>query len=115
MATPGARAIPQKNTNPGSRLPIAQVPPEASPMTTDLIARRAHRDLERPSPVVFAQFAAIKSCRAAMLHPAAPRHLELLISIERVTNKVFLLSPVNVDVGDQARAQVAQDGFFNQS
>ena len=36
-------------------------------------------------------------------------------SIERVTSKVFLLSPVNVDVGDQARAQVAQDGFFNQS
>ena len=36
-------------------------------------------------------------------------------SIERVTNKVFLLSPVNVDVGDQARAQVAQDGFYNQS
>ena len=36
-------------------------------------------------------------------------------SIERVTNKVFLLSPANVDVGDQARAQLAQDGFFNQS
>lgn len=36
-------------------------------------------------------------------------------SIERITNKVFLLSPVNVDVGDQARAQVAQDDFFNQS
>jgi cell division inhibitor SepF len=36
-------------------------------------------------------------------------------SIERITNKVFLLSPANVDVGDAARAQVAQDGFFNQS
>ena len=36
-------------------------------------------------------------------------------SIERITNKVFLLSPVNVDVGDAARAQVAEDGFFNQS
>lgn len=36
-------------------------------------------------------------------------------SIDRITNKVFLLSPVNVDVGDMARAQVAQDGFFNQS
>lgn len=36
-------------------------------------------------------------------------------SIERVTNKVFLLSPANVDVGAQARAQLAQDGFFNQS
>ncbi len=38
-------------------------------------------------------------------------------SIDRITNKVFLLSPVNVDVGDMARAQVAnaQGGFFNQS
>lgn len=36
-------------------------------------------------------------------------------SIERITNKVFLLSPFNVDVGDAARAQVAEDGFFNQS
>jgi cell division inhibitor SepF len=36
-------------------------------------------------------------------------------SIERITSKVFLLSPANVDVGDAARAQIAQDGFFNQS
>ena len=36
-------------------------------------------------------------------------------SIERITNKVFLLSPANVDVGAEARAQIAQDGFFNQS
>jgi cell division inhibitor SepF len=36
-------------------------------------------------------------------------------SIERITNKVFLLSPSNVDVGDEARAQIAKDGFFNQS
>jgi cell division inhibitor SepF len=36
-------------------------------------------------------------------------------SIERITNKVFLLSPINVDAGDAARAQLAQDGFFNQS
>ena len=36
-------------------------------------------------------------------------------SIEKVANKVFLLSPANVDVGAQARAQLAEDGFFNQS
>ena len=36
-------------------------------------------------------------------------------TIERVTNKVFLLSPANVDVAAEARAQVAQNGFFNQS
>ena len=36
-------------------------------------------------------------------------------SIERITNKVFLLSPANVEVGAEARAQLAQTGFFNQS
>lgn len=36
-------------------------------------------------------------------------------TIERVTNKVFLLSPPNVDVSDQARERVAEGGFFNQS
>jgi cell division inhibitor SepF len=35
-------------------------------------------------------------------------------TIERVTNKVFLLSPINVDVAAEAR-RLAQDGFFNQS
>ena len=33
-------------------------------------------------------------------------------SIERVTNKVFLLSPANVDVAAEARAQIAQDGLL---
>jgi cell division inhibitor SepF len=36
-------------------------------------------------------------------------------TIERITSKVFLLSPANVDVTDQARARVAEGGFFNQS
>ena len=35
-------------------------------------------------------------------------------SIERVTNKVFMLSPANVQVGaDVARAQLEQDGFVS--
>lgn len=36
-------------------------------------------------------------------------------SFERITPRVFLLSPVNVDVGAAARAQIAQDDFYNQS
>ena len=36
-------------------------------------------------------------------------------TIERITKAVFLLSPPNVDIGEAARAQVAQDGFYNQS
>jgi cell division inhibitor SepF len=35
--------------------------------------------------------------------------------IERITTKVFLLTPANVDVGAAARAQAEEDGFFNQS
>ena len=36
-------------------------------------------------------------------------------TIERITTKVFLLSPANVDVRDAPAVQQARDGFFNQS
>jgi cell division inhibitor SepF len=36
-------------------------------------------------------------------------------SIERVTNKVFLLSPANVVVTAEDKARIAENGFFNQS
>ncbi|MHB8340547.1 MAG: cell division protein SepF [Mycobacteriales bacterium] len=36
-------------------------------------------------------------------------------SIERVTNKVFLLSPRNVSVSAEDKARIAEGGFFNQS
>lgn len=36
-------------------------------------------------------------------------------TIERVTQKVFLLSPANVDVTAEDKARFAQGGFYNQS
>ena len=36
-------------------------------------------------------------------------------TIERVTQKVFLLSPANVVVTAEEKAQLAEGGFFNQS
>jgi cell division inhibitor SepF len=36
-------------------------------------------------------------------------------SIERVTSKVFLLSPPNVDVAAEDKQLIAEGGFFNQS
>jgi len=36
-------------------------------------------------------------------------------SMERVTQKVFLLSPANVDVTAEDKARIAEGGFFNQS
>ena len=36
-------------------------------------------------------------------------------TIERVTNKVFLLSPANVSVAAEDKRRIAEGGFFNQS
>ncbi|MBX6372266.1 MAG: cell division protein SepF [Acidothermus sp.] len=36
-------------------------------------------------------------------------------SIERITNKVFLLSPQNVEVTAEDKRRMAEGGFFNQS
>ena len=36
-------------------------------------------------------------------------------AIERVTNKVFLLSPPNVTVAAEDKRRIAEGGFFNQS
>lgn len=36
-------------------------------------------------------------------------------SIDRVTNKVFLLTPANVEVTAEDKARMAERGFFNQS
>jgi cell division inhibitor SepF len=36
-------------------------------------------------------------------------------SIDRVTNRVFLLSPMNVEVTAEDKARIVERGFFNQS
>ncbi len=36
-------------------------------------------------------------------------------TIERITSKVFLLSPQDVEVAAETKAQIAEGGFFNQS
>ena len=36
-------------------------------------------------------------------------------SLEKVTNKVFLLSPSNVEVSAEDKARIREGGFFNQS
>ncbi len=36
-------------------------------------------------------------------------------TIERITNKVFLLSPANVTVAAEDKQRIAEGGFFNQS
>jgi cell division inhibitor SepF len=78
-------------------------------------ARRIGEDYREGVPVIMNLSELDDSDAKRIIDFAAGLVFGLRGSIERITNKVFLLSPVNVDVGDMARAQVAEDGFFNQS
>ena len=51
----------------------------------------------------------------ALVDFAAGLSFGLRGSIERVTAKVFLLSPQNVDVTAEDKARIREGGFFNQS
>lgn len=78
-------------------------------------ARRIGEDYREGVPVIMNLSELDDNDAKRIIDFAAGLVFGLRGSIERITNKVFLLSPVNVDVGDMARAQVAEDGFFNQS
>ncbi len=77
-------------------------------------ARRIGEDFRNQTPVIMNLTEMDDVDAKRIVDFAAGLVFGLRGSIERVTNKVFLLSPANVDVGAAARAQLAQDGFFNQ-
>ena len=78
-------------------------------------ARRIGEEFREATPVIINLSEMDDSDAKRIIDFAAGLVFGLSGTIERVTNKVFLLSPANVDVGAEARAQIAQDGFFNQS
>ena len=78
-------------------------------------ARRIGEEFREATPVIINLSEMDDSDAKRIIDFAAGLVFGLQGTIERVTNKVFLLSPANVDVGAEARAQIAQDGFFNQS
>lgn len=78
-------------------------------------ARRIGEDYRDGIPVIMNLSELDDSDAKRIVDFAAGLVFALRGSIERITSKVFLLSPANVDVGEAARAQVAQDGFYNQS
>lgn len=78
-------------------------------------ARRIGEDFREGVPVIMNLSELADNDAKRIIDFAAGLVFGLRGTIERITNKVFLLSPVNVDVGDMARAQIAEDGFFNQS
>lgn len=76
-------------------------------------ARRIGEEFRSDTPVIINLTELTDTDAKRIVDFAAGLVFGLRGSIERITNKVFLLSPANVDVGDAARAQVAQDGLVN--
>ncbi len=78
-------------------------------------ARRIGEEFRAGTPVIMSLIDMDDGDAKRIVDFAAGLIFGLQGSIERVTNKVFLLSPANVDVRAEVAAQLAEDGFFNQS
>jgi cell division inhibitor SepF len=106
---------------PGDRRPVSQI------QTTDLArittlhprtyneARTIGEHFREGTPVIMNLTEMVDSDAKRLVDFSAGLIFGLRGSIERVTNKVFLLSPSNVEVAAEDKARIAERGFFNQS
>jgi cell division inhibitor SepF len=100
---------------------------EQMPQSTDLArittlhprtyneARTIGEHFREGTPVIMNLTEMVDSDAKRLVDFAAGLIFGLRGSIERVTNKVFLLSPANVEVTAEDKARIAERGFFNQS
>ena len=101
--------------------------PAAQVLTTDLArittlhprtyneARTIGEHFREGTPVIMNLTEMVDSDAKRLVDFSAGLIFGLRGSIERVTNKVFLLSPANVEVAAEDKARIAERGFFNQS
>jgi cell division inhibitor SepF len=123
----GGRDIPHAD---GSAAPNGRAPEReaaASVQTTDLArittlhprtyneARAIGEHFREGTPVIINLTEMVDSDARRLVDFSAGLIFGLRGSIDRVTNKVFLLSPANVEVAAEDKARIAERGFFNQS
>ena len=130
----GAELVQDDNDRQDSRLPDAPAGGRASDrrpagqvQTTDLArittlhprtyneARTIGEHFREGTPVIMNLTEMVDSDAKRLVDFSAGLIFGLRGSIERVTNKVFLLSPANVEVAAEDKARIAERGFFNQS
>jgi cell division inhibitor SepF len=122
----------------GSRAEFAVEPPSAPPSrgggtatatthATDLArittlhprtyneARTIGEHFREGTPVIMNLTEMVDSDAKRLVDFAAGLIFGLHGSIDRVTNRVFLLCPANVEVTAEDKARIAERGFFNQS
>ena len=78
-------------------------------------ARTIGEHFREGTPVIMNQTEMVDSDARRLVDFAAGLIFGLRGSIDKVTNKVFLLSPANVEVTAEDKARIAERGFFNQS
>jgi cell division inhibitor SepF len=78
-------------------------------------ARTIGEHFREGTPVIMNLTEMVDSDAKRLVDFAAGLIFGLRGSIERVTNKVFLLSPANVEVTAEDKARIAERDFFNQS
>ena len=78
-------------------------------------ARTIGEHFREGTPVIMNLTEMVDSDAKRLVDFAAGLIFGLRGSIERVTNKVFLPSPANVEVTAEDKARIAERGFFNQS
>jgi cell division inhibitor SepF len=109
------------------RLAEQEEPPVVQMQTTDLArittlhprtyneARTIGEHFREGTPVIINLTEMVDSDARRLVDFSAGLIFGLRGSIDRVTNKVFLLSPANVEVAAEDKARIAERGFFNQS
>jgi cell division inhibitor SepF len=105
----------------------APPPAPAAPQTADLArittlhprtyneARTIGEHFREGIPVIMNLTEMVDSDARRLVDFAAGLIFGLRGSIDKVTNKVFLLSPANVEVTAEDKARIAERDFFNQS
>jgi len=78
-------------------------------------ARTIGEHFREGTPVIMNLTEMVDSDAKRLVDFAAGLIFGLRGSIERVTNKVFLLSPANIEVTAEDKARMVERGFFNQS
>ena len=78
-------------------------------------ARTIGEHFREGTPVIMNLTEMVDSDARRLVDFAAGLIFGLRGSIDRVTNKVFLLSPANVEVTAEDKARIAERDFFNQS
>ena len=95
-------SLPAESPRPARIAPVASITQERA-------------SLEKNAPVIMNLTEMDDTDAKRLVDFAAGLVFGLHGSIERVTQKVFLLSPANVDVTAEDKARIAEGGFFNQS